>query len=190
MPCVLPVSWRQHREQRVCYNKNGQKKRYQAPRQEQAKHRKTPEYFAALRLRKIWCEGNFSHRKAEHNLRRTYKRGIERVTEQCLLSACTMNLIRLVKAANAVFSLYMEEEHRGLSITFQQRNQEQCQETLWEKQAGKCIVCLMKEEITTDFPNDLLVHLAKVQEKYETGYVISRFLTCASSKVRTYRHAV
>ena len=28
---------------------------------------------------------------------------IERVTEQCLLSACAMNLIRLVKAANAVF---------------------------------------------------------------------------------------
>ena len=39
----------------------------------------TPEYFAALRLRKIWCEGNFSHQKAEHNLRRTYKRGIEQV---------------------------------------------------------------------------------------------------------------
>ena len=117
-----------------CYNKKGQKKRYQAARkdcsscscrqqcigssknsrmverllheearQEQAKNRNTPEYFAALRLRKIWCEGNFSHQKAEHNLRRTYKRGIERVTEQCLLSACAMNLIRLVKAANAVF---------------------------------------------------------------------------------------
>lgn len=76
---------------------------HEEARQEQAKSRNTPEYFAALRLRKIWCEGNFSHRKAEHNLRRTYKRGIERVTEQCLLSACAMNLIRLVKAANAIF---------------------------------------------------------------------------------------
>ena len=76
---------------------------HEEARQEQAKNRNTPEYFAALRLRKIWCEGNFSHQKAEHNLRRTYKRGIERVTEQCLLSACAMNLIRLVKAANAVF---------------------------------------------------------------------------------------
>ena len=72
-------------------------------RQEQAKNRNTPEYFAALRLRKIWCEGNFSHQKAEHNLRQTYKRGIERVTGQCLLSVCAMNLIRLVKAANAAF---------------------------------------------------------------------------------------
>lgn len=47
----------------------------------------TTEYRAAMRLRKIWCEGNFSHQKANHNLTRTRKRGIERVTEQCLLSA-------------------------------------------------------------------------------------------------------
>lgn len=57
----------------------------------------TPEYRAAMRLRKIWCEGNFSHQKANHNLTRTRKRGIERVTEQCLLSACALNLKRLVK---------------------------------------------------------------------------------------------
>ncbi|WP_074715483.1 transposase [Ruminococcus flavefaciens] len=50
-----------------------------------------------MRLRKIWCEGNFSHQKECHNLRRTRKRGIERVTEQCLLSACALNLKRLVE---------------------------------------------------------------------------------------------
>lgn len=55
-----------------------------------------PEYDAAMRLRRIWCEGNFSHQKEHHNLRRTRKRGIERVTEQCLLSACALNLKRLV----------------------------------------------------------------------------------------------
>ena len=37
---------------------------------------------------------------------------IERITEQCLLSACAMNLIRLVKAANAVF-------FRCLGVIFQ-----------------------------------------------------------------------
>ena len=57
----------------------------------------TPEYRTAMRLRKIWCEGNFSHQKANHNLTRTRKRGIECVTEQCLLSACALNLKRLVK---------------------------------------------------------------------------------------------
>ena len=58
----------------------------------------TPEYYHALRLRKIWCEGNFAHQKEQHNLRRTFKRGIEKITEQCLLSACALNLKRLVKA--------------------------------------------------------------------------------------------
>lgn len=58
----------------------------------------TPDYNDAMRLRKIWCEGNFSHQKERHNLRRTRKRGIEKVTEQCLLSACALNLKRLVKS--------------------------------------------------------------------------------------------
>lgn len=80
----------------------------------------------------------------------------------------------------------IEEERRGLSITFQQKELEQYQDTLWEKRASKYIVCLMKEEITSDYPNDLLVHLAKVQETYKTGYVISRFLTCAQENRKTY----
>lgn len=58
----------------------------------------TPEYRNAMRLRQIWCEGNFAHQKEQHNLRRTFKRGIEKITEQCLLSACALNLKRLVKA--------------------------------------------------------------------------------------------
>ena len=67
-------------------------------RQYQIKNLNTPEYHAAMQLRKIWCEGNFAHQKEQHNLRRTFKRGIEKVTEQCLLSACALNLKRLVKA--------------------------------------------------------------------------------------------
>lgn len=58
----------------------------------------TPEYHNAMRLRQIWCEGNFAHQKEQHNLRRTFKRDIEKITEQCLLSACALNLKRLVKA--------------------------------------------------------------------------------------------
>ena len=65
---------------------------------EQRKSINTSEYIEAMRLRKIWCEGNFAHQKEQHNLRRTFKRGIEKITEQCLLSACALNLKRLVKA--------------------------------------------------------------------------------------------
>ena len=76
---------------------------HEEARREQVKNVNTPEYFSAMRLRQIWCEGNFSHQKERHNLRRTLKRGIEKVTEQCLLSACALNLKRLVKAMRVVF---------------------------------------------------------------------------------------
>ena len=70
---------------------------HEEAKEKQMQHAGTPEYYEAMRLRKIWCEGNFSHQKERHNLRRTRKRGIERVTEQCLLSACALNLKRMVK---------------------------------------------------------------------------------------------
>lgn len=71
---------------------------HEEARREQAMNNGTTEYYEAMRLRKIWCEGNFSHQKERHNLKRTFKRGIEKITEQCLLSACALNLKRLVKA--------------------------------------------------------------------------------------------
>lgn len=57
----------------------------------------TPAYYDAMRLRKIYCEGNFSHQKRNHNLRRMRMRGLGRAYEQCLLSACALNLKRMVK---------------------------------------------------------------------------------------------
>lgn len=70
---------------------------HEEARFQQSKNIGTPEYYSAMRLRKIWCEGNFAHQKEQHNLRRTRMRGIDNVTEQCLLSACALNLKRLVK---------------------------------------------------------------------------------------------
>jgi hypothetical protein len=57
----------------------------------------TPEYYEAMRLRQIWCEGNFSHQKANHNLDRTGKCGLGKAFEHCLLSATALNLRRMVK---------------------------------------------------------------------------------------------
>ncbi len=71
---------------------------YEKARAIQTANISTPEYRSVMRLRQIWCEGNFAHQKERHNLKRTFKRGIEKVTEQCLLSACALNLKRLVKA--------------------------------------------------------------------------------------------
>lgn len=71
---------------------------HEEARELQTKNTSTFQYRVAMRLRQIWCEGNFAHQKEQHNLRRTFKRGIEKITEQCLLSACALNLKRLVKA--------------------------------------------------------------------------------------------
>ena len=57
----------------------------------------TLEYREVQRLRRIWCEGTFGTLKHQHNLKRTYKRGIENVQEQCLLSALAINLKRMIK---------------------------------------------------------------------------------------------
>ncbi|MDR1134390.1 MAG: transposase, partial [Synergistaceae bacterium] len=47
----------------------------------------TAEYKAMKRLRGIWAEGAFAVLKREHNLARAKKRGLHRVTEECLFSA-------------------------------------------------------------------------------------------------------
>ncbi|PEJ57650.1 hypothetical protein CN692_12235 [Bacillus sp. AFS002410] len=38
--------------------------------------------------------------KTKHNLYKTYKRGIQKILEQCLFSAMGINLKRMVKAIN------------------------------------------------------------------------------------------
>ena len=63
----------------------------------QHENNKTQAYREAMRLRQIWCEGNFSHQKAHHNLTRVRMRGLGKASEHCLLSACALNLKRMVK---------------------------------------------------------------------------------------------
>lgn len=58
----------------------------------------TAEYRRIQRLRRVWCEGTFATLKQQHNLQKTYKRGLENVKEHCLLSAMAINIKRMVKA--------------------------------------------------------------------------------------------
>ena len=60
----------------------------------------TERYMEVQRLRKIWCEGTFSHQKARHCMIRAKMRGIAQTTGQCLLSACAVNLKRMIKWIN------------------------------------------------------------------------------------------
>jgi transposase len=63
---------------------------------EQRSNYGTKRYFEVQRKRRVYCEGNFAIQKDNHNLRKTRKRGNEKVTEHCLLSALALNLKRLV----------------------------------------------------------------------------------------------
>jgi hypothetical protein len=58
----------------------------------------TDRYKMMKRLRSIWSEGTFAALKNQHNLKRAKKKGIYRVSEECLLSALALNLKRMVKA--------------------------------------------------------------------------------------------
>ena len=55
-------------------------------------------YLKVMRLRQIWAEGTFAVLKREHKLNKIQKRGLQKATEECLLSATALNLKRLVKA--------------------------------------------------------------------------------------------
>ena len=57
----------------------------------------TDRYLGVQRLRKIWCEGTFSHQKARHSMTKAKMRGIAQTTGQCLLSACAVNIKRMIK---------------------------------------------------------------------------------------------
>lgn len=57
----------------------------------------TKEYWKMMCLRRIWAERSFSVLKREHCLSKIRKRGILAATEECLLSAMTLNLKRMVK---------------------------------------------------------------------------------------------
>ena len=68
--------------------------------EENIQRTKTLEYKSVQRLRRVWCEGSFGTMKIKHNLYKTYKRGIEKIIEQCLFSALALNLKRIIKVMN------------------------------------------------------------------------------------------
>ena len=70
---------------------------YWAMEKQHAMNNGTPRYWAAMRKRRIMCEGNFAHQKAGHNLTRMRKRGLGNAFEHCLLSATALNVRRMVR---------------------------------------------------------------------------------------------
>lgn len=81
----------------------------------------------------------------------------------------------------------MQIEQRGITIPrtqFSEKLQES--QIIWEKNNNRYIAFLMKEEISDGFPNDLQRQLQEIQQKHQTGAVISRFLVCAQEEEKIY----
>lgn len=51
-----------------------------------------------MRKGKLWAEGSFAPMTREHSFLRIRERGILAATEECLLSAMALNLMRMAKA--------------------------------------------------------------------------------------------
>ena len=68
------------------------------------KRTETAEYHRLKRLRSIWSEGTFAVLKREHKLKRAIKRGLNQLSEECLLAAVALNLKRMVKAIDRIKS--------------------------------------------------------------------------------------
>lgn len=77
-------------------------------------------------------------------------------------------------------------ERRGLTIPPEQLSRFPESEVIWKKKNRSYVACLMKEEVAEGYPNNLKEMLSRVQEKYQTGAVISRFLVCAKEDGKLY----
>ncbi|MFL0197846.1 transposase [Clostridium sp. WILCCON 0269] len=62
----------------------------------------------AMTLRRIYCEGNLGIMKENHNLRRTRKKGLKNVLEQCLFSALALSIKKLIKYSKGQNTAYVK----------------------------------------------------------------------------------
>lgn len=77
-------------------------------------------------------------------------------------------------------------EQRGLTVTAEQINTFSSHPKLWVKNNHSYIVCLMKENVSENFTNNLPELLTHVQRTHKTGYIISRFLLRATEDNTLY----
>ena len=115
----------------------------------------------------------------------------QKIDTECIISFDLTNLQLLKKYIENPYlysriqhSDYLDQEERGMTIF--KREYQKDDRLLWESQNHDYIVCLMKEEHKEGYPNDLKELASYVQETYQTGYVISRFLGMINEDGKVY----
>lgn len=142
------------------------------------------------RIQKLHSRLNAIHTLKELKLHPFTKTDID---SDCIVS---FDLIEIEKLRQYIENPYLysrvqhsdniETEQRGLTIPTEQLPLFSKEEILWQKNNHTYITCLMKEEITEGYPNNLDELLTHIQKNYRTGSVISRFLLCAQENGKLY----
>ena len=143
-----------------------------------------------LRMEKLRC-----HLAAIDEVERLRKRpyAIEEIDTECIVS---FDLIEQDKLRQYIGNPYLysrvqhscclQQEHRGLTVPAEQLDQFPSEQILWQNHSGTYAACLMREEHTQPYKNNLQQQLAHIQKSYRTGAVISRFLLCAREDGELY----
>lgn len=135
------------------------------------------------------------HLAAIDEVERLRKRpyAIEEIDTECIVS---FDLIEQDKLRQYIGNPYLysrvqhscclQQEHRGLTVPAEQLDQFPPEQILWQNCGGTYAACLMREEHTQPYKNNLQQQLAYIQKSYRTGAVISRFLLCAREDGELY----
>lgn len=137
------------------------------------------------------------HLAAIHTLRELEKNPfqITEIDAECIVP---FELVEIDKLKQYIQNPYLysriqhsslpKEERRGLAVPLLPDNRISEEQVLWKKTNTdtQYVACLLKEEIAENFPNNLSDLLETVQMKYQTGYIISRFLLCAREDGKLY----
>ncbi|MBS6396051.1 MAG: MerR family transcriptional regulator [Clostridiales bacterium] len=118
---------------------------------------------------------------------------LEDIDTECIV---TFELIEIEKLHKYIGNPYLysrvqhskeiDREQRGLTVSGEESDLIPDEKKLWKKGKSKYVTCLMKEEITDGYPNNLEELVEQVQKTYKTGYIISRFLLCAQEDGKLY----
>lgn len=142
-----------------------------------------------LRMEKLRC-----HLAAIDEVERLRTRpyAIEDIDTECIVS---FDLIEQDKLRQYIGNPYLysrvqhscclQQEHRGLTVPAEQLDQFPPEQILWQDRGGTYAACLMREEHTQPYKNNLQQQLAHIQKSYRTGAVISRFC-CVPGKMESY----
>lgn len=142
------------------------------------------------RLQKLHCRLNAINTL---NALKSHPFKREDIDTDCIVSFDLIEIEKLYQYIENPY-LYSRVQHseniltetRGLTISLEQRPLFPESQILGEKTSHSYITCLMKEDVTNGFSNNLSELMAHIQKSHNTGFIISRFLLRAKENGKLF----